>query len=346
MYSIRNTVQALGTLPAIYEEVGASAFTQAAANIMANPGMIAEINEISPQMRERSKFVNREAAENIRAIQVSNKIGEHYQIVKEHGFMFQIAVDSLMAYPLWQAKYELERERILNSSESTPEEMKNVDKIASTVADSAVAETVGSGLDLHLSQMFHSKQAQWLKLFTQFGSWFNNYYQRVYKNTGGIDLEYMKNNPTQAIMTLWAIPSFSAIISALAIMDYPEDEEDLWPWYWKTYGSFMSGMVPFVRDIASSALSGFTPTTVFGGGAKAIKQTVYDEPKAYLEDRQSGIKTISDIALKGVGTFVPLPGSGQIARPIDFYESYMDGKEEGSPIGLFWQSIVEGTDKN
>jgi hypothetical protein len=102
--------------------------------------------------------------------------------------------------------------------------------------------------------MFQKNRSELHKMMTVFGSWFNNYSQRVYKAT-----EAGTKMDINAAMEITLIPFTVAILSALLVMDEPEDDEPLPEWAGKRYAGFMAGTVPLLRDV-SSTFSGFTPT--------------------------------------------------------------------------------------
>jgi hypothetical protein len=323
MFSPRNTIQQMASLPIVLKEVGpvraANAFLR-----MANPttrkDTVAFINERSKFMENRASVVNREASEFINRMQASGKAEHVWNEFAKYGFTPQTLVDSFFAYPTWIAAYE----RSL--------ETHNDEKRAVSEADTAVAESVGSGSDLHLGGMFQKNRSELHKMMTVFGSWFNNYSQRIYKAT-----EAGTKMDINAAMEITLIPFTVAILSALLVMDEPEDDEPLPEWAGKRYAGFMAGTVPLLRDV-SSTFSGFTPTMPI----TALLEIPYDVitlPKG----EKTGLKRSIDAAKIGTSA-VPVPGSGAIIRVLEFMESDRRGKETGDL--LWYQAIVEGKDRN
>jgi hypothetical protein len=144
----------------------------------------------------------------------------------------------------------------------------------------------------------------------------------------------------ETLKSVIVTPFIVAVLSSLIIMDGPGDDEDYWAWALKRYGAFMAGTVPILRDIVG-AFSGFSPKTVFSGGAEAPARFA-SEVKSLVEGRQTGLKATSDIT-KIVTGIVPVPGVGNVTRVMDYMDSYNRGRE-----GKFnaYQMITEGPDRN
>jgi hypothetical protein len=329
-YSIRNTVQQVTALAPIIDEVGVVPFTDSLMRIFmsGDSGVQTKdfINQRSEFMRNRTSLVNREAAEHLRKITITGRSEYLWTVFKEYGFTPQQIVDGVFAYPTWLAKYE--QEMMEHGDE----------KKAISNADTAVAETVGSGSDVHLGGMYQSANNEWVKLFTVFGSWFNAYYQRVYKSTASFST--FDKDAFRAVVTT---PIILAVGSAALVMDFPDEDEGWFEWMAKSYAGFMFGMIPYVRDMVG-AFSGFTPKNAITSG----QETPYKVMKEFQdiwEEEGVSLDTAIDIG-KGVTTFVPVPGSGQILRLADFVESNRQGEETGSPLKKTYQAFVEGPDRN
>jgi hypothetical protein len=281
------------------------------------------VNENSKYMRDRASFVNREASEYLRKITVEGEMQHVWNQFARYGFTPQTIVDSIIAYPVWNARYE--------------EGMNSHGDHARAISDAntAVAESVGSGSDIHLGGVFQSNNTEFVKMFTVFGTWFNAYYQRIYRSTEG--LTTIANE--DAIRTLLFTPFVVAVMSAALIMDLPEDDEGFWEWAMKRYGAFMGGTVPILRDIVGS-FSGYAPKTVFSGAAEAPARLTRVAERV-IKEGQMETKGISDIT-KIVTTIVPVPGSGNMTRVMDYVDSYNQGKEGDFDA---YQAIVKGSTK-
>ena len=326
-YSIRNTMQQPSALPVAMKEVGSKDFMEHFIKF-ATPGTHDEIvnfvRENSEFMMNRTELVNREAAEFLKtALATSNK-ERLWEIFKSYGFAPQAVMDSLLAYPVWAAKYN----QAINDHGDHGR--------AVSEADTAVSESVGSGSDIHLGGLFQQANTQWVKTFTVFGTWFNAYYQRIYRSTkGGTD--FANRETISALVTM---PMIVGILSALLVADAPGDDEDWITWALKRYGLFVAGTMPLVRDVAGS-FSGFAPKTLIGGGEEALPRVV-SELSSFSEGNQSGLKATSDVT-KLVTTWLPVPGIGNVTRVMDYVDSYIRGQEgDFNPF----QMVVEGPNRN
>lgn len=331
-YSLRNAVQGLGAIPIAMEEVGTAGFVGGLTRF-ASPNTHQEtiqfVQQRSQFMKQRSSLVNREAAEHLNKITMTNRAGHALDVFIKYGFTPQTIIDSLIAYPVWIARYE-------KSMQEHGDESR-----AASDADTSVAESVGSGSDLHLGGVFQQNNTEFVKTMTVFGSWFNNYFQRVYRSTRG-GTSFGNRGAVQALVTT---PFIVAVLSSVLIMDTPEDDSDEgWlEWMLKRYGSFMAGTVPLLRDIGA-VMGGFTPKTPLASGAE-IPARVISELKAISEDRQTPLKTTSDL-INITTTVVPVPGAGNVTRVLNFIDSDAQGNESGSAFAKTYQALVEGPNRN
>ena len=324
-YSIRNVVQQGGALPIAAQEVGTVNLINAYLRFAVGGKEYSRfVKERSVFMRNRTSLVNREANEYLQSMKLSGTAGLAWRRFQQFGFAPQQVVDALVAYPVWMARYEQEMEK--HGDEA----------LAISNADTSVSESVGSGTDLHLGGMFQQNNPEFTKLMTAFGSWFNSYYQRIYRDTRGFT-----GFDWETFQTIFTTPFIVAVLSALLVMDGPGDDEDWLPWAMQRYASFMGATVPLLRDIIST-FSGFTPKTALASLIEVPANTV-NEIDAFMDDRQDALKTASDISARGIGVFVPIPGLGNITRALNYLDSYDQGKE-----GSFnpYQMMVEGPDRN
>ena len=287
------------------------------------------ILEKSAFMRRRTTLVNREASEFLKQLSVGGKLSAGWQRFADIGFTPQTYVDAMIAFPTWLAKYE---QGINDHGDQ---------RRAVSDADVAVSESVGSGLDLHLGGAFGSNNTEFARTMTLFGSWFNAYWNRMYRDTKG----FSEASPA-GFNTIVTMPLIVGVLSSMLVMDFPDDDSDeSWAKYIATrYAVFLSGTLPIVRDVVSFAHSGFTPQTVMAGAQKG-PTTLFSEFKQFFEGDQSAVKAGSDVT-KVVSTFVPIPGSGQITKLLDFLDSYFQGNEGEMTLLKIYQALVEGPDRN
>lgn len=317
-FSVRNTVQQFSSLPIAAQEVGTKDLMIEYGHFIASPEEYKQaINKMSSEMRSRAETVNAEAASQMNQISEDSTLNR----AKELSFIMQTTIDSLIAYPVWMARYN-------QSMEKHGEHAKSVSE-----ANSAVAESVGSGLDKNLGQLFQSGRGEFTRAMTVFGSWFNMYLNRIYRDYNRGD----RRIDRELFYTAMTTPMISGVLAALLIMDFPEDEEDIIPWAMKTYGSFMIGTVPVAREIVST-YKGFTPKAPIGSGIEGLillPQTLIK----FAQGEATGTKTASN-TLKGLSTVLPMPGAGQVARFLDYSDSYMEGNE-GQTFNPY-QALVKG----
>lgn len=337
-YSVRNVVQQFTVLPLAMEQVGVAGYMKASAHFL-DPAefnnRVEFVNQHSEFMKNRASLVNREAAEHLRQIAVGGKVEQAWKWITDHGFTAQTAIDSLFAYPIWQASFD----KAYAEHGDT--------RKAVSAADTAVAETVGSGSDLHLGGGFQSTNNELIKGLTQFGTWFNAYYQRTYRASKGYeDLKSPKafwhsDNKSAVAMSLLIQPLLLGVMAAAVTMDFPDEDETWAAWATEKTGGHLAGMFPIIRDIYS-AFVGFKNSGILHG-ATGAPSGVIKEIEQFVEGKQTPMKTGSDV-LKGVSAVVPVPGAGQVTRVLDFIDSDSQGKEHSD--WKYYQMFVEGPDRN
>lgn len=331
-YSIRNVVQQASALPIAMDEVGSKELVEAMVSFIPSDGRknnLEFVNSKSKFMENRAQLVNREANEFIRQIAIGGKVDRALKTFTDHGFSMQTAVDSMLAYPTWLAKYNTAMMEHGN------------EKIAISQADTAVAESVGSGADIHLGEMFQSTNTQFIKAITQFGSWFNNYYQRVYRDTQGFGSAEHKAKIFSALVTL---PLIVGVMNAVLTADMPEDDENVGAWIAEKYIGHMFGMIPVIRDGFSSMLGWRNESTI--NRAVSIPSDVMTLIGQVEDENVTPLKAVSK-AIKITATGIPMSGSGQITRVLDYIDSDSQGKEDddGAFLNTF-KATVKGPTRN
>jgi hypothetical protein len=324
-FSVRNTVQQIGALPIALKEVGPIKFAQASAQFLTQRSTLVDlVNSKSKFMENRAQVVNRESREFMKKVISTSRIEHNWEAFKAHGFIFQTMMDSTIAYPTWLASYN-------NAMELHGEEAR-----ARTEADTAVAQSVGSGSDLHLGRIIQSNQNEGIKTLTVFGSWFNAYYQRLYKSSKGGETYLNVNFAFDALI----LPFVVANITQALIMDTPDDDETMTEYLFKNTWMFLVGTIPVMRELGS-LMQGFTPTAPINTLPRSLVR-VPQEIGSYIEGNQTGLKTISDVG-KAVTGVVKTPGSGELWRILDYVNSYIEGNE-GRDFNIY-QMLTEGADK-
>jgi hypothetical protein len=342
-FSLRNVVQGF---PTVVSAIGEAGFINYFRNttFMTKEGrkkLYDEIDELSEFMNDRGATINRETHEVMSRMLTKNKVSHFAQEAGKRGFFLQTFFDGVIARPLWRSVYDSKMSELIGQGMSEAE----AQKIAVSRADSAVGDAVGSGTDLHLGRMLHSNQKWWIKTLTMFGSWFNNFLNLMYKKTHGFDLKYTVSSPS-AMYNVLALPMFLALASAMIAGDMPDwdEEEDTMHWFLKTYFGFMLGGVPVARGATPIIFDGYAPKAPEGVPFESLQKVasgVVDIATGEADTLQA-VKTIVD----GTTSVVPIAGSSNLTRVLDFAVSDEKGNEEAEGLEAIYQALVEGRDKN
>ena len=340
MWNAKNIIQQFGSLYPAIRTAGAQNYAMEAMKFMAT-GFDANVEFVhskSPQMANRIAHMNRESAEALKKAVRNTPHAKIYHKVMQGGFTPHVILDLGISYPLWMAQYN-------KSLEAHGDEAK-----AAIDADTAVNESVGTGLDIGMGKALHSNQSAHIKLLTLFGSWFNStVFQRAYTATkGGTDFANAK-----AIEALFITPAITMMISEAIVMNIPGapwgDEEDgeyegFLLWFVKNMARFNSAAIPLMGGMVSE-IDGFSPKTLIQE-AQALPGTTIDAIIKAKDGEMSKAEGFEQF-VKIIGTVVPLPTSGNAIRIADFTESFNQG-EEGDTINVIdmYQAVVEGRDKN
>jgi len=325
-YSFRNVVQQFGAYPIALAEVGPMRLAQAISHVYAHYDRVtAEIHAKSKFMENRTQMATREIREATNRMVSKNMPQKVWNVVRSYAFSMQTLVDRFIAYPTWWATYS-------RSMEEHGDE-----KRARTEADDAVGRSVGSGADIHLGTFLQSNQSEFVKTLGVFNSWFNNYYQRLYRSSNGFEDLGNAKFAMDALM----LPVVVGTLSQLLVGDTPDEDEDWWEYVTKNGALFLLGTVPILREIATYS-AGFTPaqpiSQIPGAAARA-----FNEAEAVIEGRQGAVKTAADFG-RVTTPFVPLPGGGNLWRALDYTDSYLQGKEgpDFNPV----EALVEGRERD
>jgi len=285
----------------------------------------------SPQMLARRESLNREHSEMLKRVVVGTRYEAAMTKFKQYGFAPQVAIDTMISYPAWVKKYH-------EGMEAHGDEQKAI-----IDADVLIAETIGSGLDVHLGKVLRSNENEFVRMMVLFGSFFNSsVFQRAWKSVyAGKGIQ-----GKAAFEALMVTPIMMAIMSQLLVGDIPKGEEEddpWWKWAMTTYRDFMSATVPVFGELASTVLPGgsrFKPSTVLDDALYSVTE-VPGRVGSYLEGDSNGFDLASDM-LKIIGSFIMLPGSGNLLRYLD-----AAGEQDGlPPLSDTYRAIVEGSDKN
>ena len=162
-FSFRTALLQLTSVPQSMAEVGTGAFMRGAYHMIAHPlESWNTIRELSPYMVSRSRNMERDVADRLKPFREGTKIfGSKWE---EAAFAMIQAMDAIVAYPTWMAKY--------NDAIG-----KGIDQAkAITLADDAVIRAQGSGLTMDTTALMRKPGAA--RLFTMFMSFAMNWQNR------------------------------------------------------------------------------------------------------------------------------------------------------------------------
>lgn len=218
---------------------------------------VEEIYKKSNFMRTRGPNMDREVRQQLKSLTGSTAV----QQFEATGFLFIQKMQMLTDVITWEAAYE----------KAIKQEPFNEDR-AEGIADDVVRRTQGSGLKPHLPRILSQNTAMG-RSFTLFMTFFN----AVYNNwANDIARAVYKQDPhgyaklVSSVLLLNVIPG---IASAYVVGFGPEEDESIPEWLIKNQLGYLTGMLPFVRDVG--ALFEFGPSGG-GGSVGSFLRDIYD----------------------------------------------------------------------
>lgn len=162
-FSFRTALLQTTSIPQSMAEVGMGAFIRGAYHMIAHPlESWNTIRELSPYMVSRSRNMERDVADRLKPFREGTKIfGSKWE---EAAFAMIQAMDAIVAYPTWMAKYN-------DAIGKGVEQSKAV-----LMADDAVIRAQGSGLTMDTTALMRKPGAA--RLFTMFMSFAMNWQNR------------------------------------------------------------------------------------------------------------------------------------------------------------------------
>lgn len=340
MYNVKNVMQQFPSAFAVVAEIGPMNYAKSALEFY---GTGWEQNKAfvfskSPQMADRIATMTRESSEMMKRAVRNTKMEKFAGKAAQYGFTPHVIIDLGISMPLWMQKYNT------GLMEHGSEERAIAD------ANTAVNETVGTGLDIGMGKALHSNQSAFIKLLTLFGSWFNStIFQRAYRNTEG----FSEFATAKAVEAMFITPLLIMMASEAIVMNIPDlwDEDEEGPdydgaavWMASNMARFLSGTIPMMGT-AVSAIHGYSQSNLLQDLFELPADTIDAIKKTAKGDM--GAAEGLEALIKIVGTVKPLYGSGNVVRGLDFTQSYVEG-EEGDTItpSKIYQAVAEGRDRN
>ena len=162
-FSFRTALLQTTSIPQSMAEVGTGAFIRGAYHMIAHPlESWNTIRELSPYMVSRSRNMERDVADRLKPFREGTKIfGSKWE---EAAFAMIQAMDAIVAYPTWMAKYNDAIGKGIEQSKAV------------LMADDAVIRAQGSGLTMDTTALMRKPGAA--RLFTMFMSFAMNWQNR------------------------------------------------------------------------------------------------------------------------------------------------------------------------
>nr|DAW47822.1 MAG TPA: crystallin beta/gamma motif-containing protein [Caudoviricetes sp.] len=315
-FSFRTALLQTMSIPQSMAEVGTGAFLRGAYHMLVHPlESWGTIRELSPYMVSRSRNMERDVADRLKPFREGTKIfGSKWE---EAAFAMIQAMDAIVAYPTWMAKY--------NDAIG-----KGIDQAkAITLADDAVIRAQGSGLTMDTTALMRKPGAA--RLFTMFMSFAMNWQNRQRYYLAGFRESLRTGQSeigTARFLSHFALEWLAPPILTLLLIGMGRDGEfpELEDIGSELLGYWLMG-VPIVREIPalfeynkkfgdSAAFKGLNAAvTATRGGMKIAAGEASDEQ--FYRTMKSTLDAIGFVA--GVPT-------APIWRTVEGTEAFIEGK--------------------
>lgn len=315
-FSFRTALLQTTSIPQSMAEVGTGAFLRGAYHMLVHPlESWGTIRELSPYMVSRSRNMERDVADRLKPFREGTKIfGSKWE---EAAFAMIQAMDAIVAYPTWMAKY--------NDAIG-----KGIDQAkAITLADDAVIRAQGSGLTMDTTALMRKPGAA--RLFTMFMSFAMNWQNRQRYYLAGFRESLRTGQSeigTARFLSHFALEWLAPPILTLLLIGMGRDGEfpELEDIGSELLGYWLMG-VPIVREIPalfeynkkfgdSAAFKGLNAAvTATRGGMKIAAGEASDEQ--FYRTMKSTLDAIGFVA--GVPT-------APIWRTVEGTEAFIEGK--------------------
>jgi hypothetical protein len=290
------------------DEVGIGQALSGLAEFYAQPNRMAEfIRESSAMMRNRKANWDREL--NQFASEFDPGASPGMDRAKDFFFAMIGVMDVSATYPTWLAGYRQGLKRFDGDHQQAVE-----------FADGVVRRTqpVASPKDMSTMQRGGETRSELRKLFTMFYTFFSVFQNRLQETRQKHRLG--KINAVQAAISYWWILVLPALASEWI-------SKRKWPWevgpleYAKGIAGYWAAAFPFLRDLATPALSGFDYTMT---PVESAMESIAELPKVVFTDKPKP-RRIAKQAIKATGYLVGLPSS-QINVTMDGIIDLMEDK--------------------
>lgn len=315
-FSFRTALLQTTSIPQSMAEVGTGAFLRGAYHMLVHPlESWGTIRELSPYMVSRSRNMERDVADRLKPFREGTKIfGSKWE---EAAFAMIQAMDAIVAYPTWMAKYN-------DAIGKGVEQSKAV-----LMADDAVIRAQGSGLVMDTTALMRKPGAA--RLFTMFMSFAMNWQNRQRYYLAGFRESWRTGQSeigTARFLSHFALEWLAPPMLTLLLISMGRDGEfpELEDIGSELLGYWLMG-VPIVREIPalfeynkkfgdSAAFKGLNAAvTATRGGMKIAAGEASDEQ--FYRTMKSTLDAIGFVA--GVPT-------APIWRTVEGTEAFIEGK--------------------
>lgn len=315
-FSFRTALLQTTSIPQSMAEVGTGAFLRGAYHMLVHPlESWGTIRELSPYMVSRSRNMERDVADRLKPFREGTKIfGSKWE---EAAFAMIQAMDAIVAYPTWMAKYN-------DAIGKGVEQSKAV-----LMADDAVIRAQGSGLVMDTTALMRKPGAA--RLFTMFMSFAMNWQNRQRYYLAGFRESWRTGQSeigTARFLSHFALEWLAPPMLTLFLIGWGRDGELPEPEEagMELLGYWLMG-VPIVREIPalfeynkkfgdSAAFKGLNAAvTATRGGMKIAAGEASDEQ--FYRTMKSTLDAIGFVA--GVPT-------APIWRTVEGTEAFIEGK--------------------
>lgn len=291
------------------------------------------VMERSKEVSARMETMERDINANIRDLQGKSGLLANVRRFAFHGIGY---MDRVVVIPAWIGSYN----KALREGMTEDEAVHYADKI--------IRQTQGSGAAKDLAAV--QRNSEWMRLATMFYSYASAFYNRQ-RNLGrdaagawrGKDVKALPGLVARAWWLFAVAPLLGALPGAILSGGGPDDDESWFAWAMGVMGANFFYGVPIVRDIASSAASGFdysfTPAsrmvdTIMQAGSDLVALGDMDEE---TETSKRSVKT----AVESVGYVTKLP-VGQVSNAAQFIADWATGEADPDGVGDWLTGLQRG----
>jgi len=324
-FSLKTGVTQLLGLGVAIGEFGLASTAKGIADFYSNPFANGDfIKDKSVYMRDRISTMNRDVNAVMRHLAGGSGA---WNTLKEKSFMFLLAGDLAVSWPVWWAAYHQGLDRV--NSDSTEDAGFKTEQDAINWADRAVARTQQSGMLMDLSGVEQQNELlkMWTVMYSAFSAIYNMSAEQFQKaRMGKIDkVEYTWN-------MLWIIVIPALLDEMMTGFDDDDDDDSAFGAGAEAIARYSLALMIGLRDVSWLMRS--------GQGSQLPFQRFIKTPFEVNRQLQQGemdsalIRSLTDLA-----SLAHVPGGSQLNRSLQYWLAVQEGDEQGfNP----WEALVTG----